>query len=153
MDKKLRFETAAIHGGYEALNHQGSLVTPLYQTSTFVFDDAERGERRFAGEENGYIYTRLGNPTVRVLEDRIAEMENGEKALAFTSGMAAVSALLIYLTKSGDHILCSEGLYGCTFGLLTMMEKKFNITHDFSPLADEETIRSMIRDNTTCIYV
>jgi len=153
LKKKHRFETAAIHGGYEALDHQSSLVPPLYQTSTFVFENAEMGEKRFAGEEPGYIYTRLGNPTVKILEERIADMENGEKALAFSSGMAAVSALLLYLTESGDHILCSEGLYGCTFGLLSMLEKKFNITHDFSPLSDENTVRNMIRENTRCIYV
>lgn len=153
MSHKTRFETALIHGGYEALDHHGSLVPPLYQTSTFVFDNAEQGAKRFAGEESGYIYTRLGNPTVKILEERVAEMENGEKALAFASGMAAVSALLFYLTKTGDHILCSEGLYGCTFGLLSMMEKKFQITHDFSPLTNEEMIRSSIQDNTRCIYI
>jgi methionine-gamma-lyase len=153
MKQKPRFETALIHGGYEAHDHQGSLVPPLYQTSTFVFDNAEQGAKRFAGEEPGYIYTRLGNPTVKILEERVCEMENGEKALAFASGMAAVSATLLYLVKAGDHILCSEGLYGCTFGLLSMMEKKFQITHDLSPLTDEAMVRSMIRENTSCIYV
>ena len=148
-----RFETALIHDGYNALEHQGSLVPPLYQTSTFVFNDPWQGERRFSGDEPGYIYTRLGNPTVKILEERVAKMENGEKALAFASGMAAVSSTLIYLTKSGDHILCSEGLYGCTFGLLSMLEKKYQITHDLSPLSDETTVRRMIKDNTSCIYI
>ncbi|MCH5988402.1 PLP-dependent transferase, partial [Salmonella enterica] len=77
-----------------------------------------QGEKRFAGEEEGFIYSRLGNPTVRALEERIATLENGEKGLAFGSGMAAVSAILFALTKANDHLWCSSGLYGCTFGLL-----------------------------------
>lgn len=153
MVRRYHIETEAIHGNYAAGEHKGSLVPPLYQTSTFVFDNAEQGERRFSGDETGYIYSRLGNPTVRALEERMAVLENGEKALAFASGMAAISALLFYLTKSGDHILCSEGVYGCTFGLLQMMADKHQITHDFSSLSDEEVVRSCIRDNTACIYV
>ncbi|MUK90679.1 methionine gamma-lyase [Ornithinibacillus sp. L9] len=147
------FETSVIHEGYDAKDMLGSLATPLFQTSTYTFTSAEQGERRFAGEEDGYIYSRLGNPTVTVLEERIAALENGERGLAFGSGMAAVSAVLIALTKAGDHILCSSGLYGCTFGLLTMMKEKYNIDHDFSAMESKEMIRSLIRPETTCIYV
>ncbi|WP_425287861.1 methionine gamma-lyase [Oceanobacillus limi] len=131
----------------------GSLATPLFQTSTYTFTSAEQGERRFAGEEEGYIYSRLGNPTVTVLEERIAALENGERGLAFGSGMAAVSAVLIALTKAGDHILCSSGLYGCTFGLLTMMKEKYNIAHDFSAMESKDALRSRIKPETACIYV
>lgn len=148
-----RFETTVIHEGYDAKDMLGSLSTPLFQTSTFTFDTAEQGERRFAGEEEGYIYSRLGNPTVAVLEERIAALEKGERGLAFGSGMAAVSAILVALTKANDHIICSSGLYGCTFGLLTMMEEKYNISHDFSNMDTEESIRNLIRPETTCIYV
>ncbi|GIO26772.1 methionine gamma-lyase [Ornithinibacillus bavariensis] len=146
-------ETSVIHEGYDSKDMLGSLSTPLFQTSTYTFATAEQGERRFAGEEDGYIYSRLGNPTVKVLEDRIAALENGERGLAFGSGMAAVSAVLIALTKANDHILCSSGLYGCTFGLLTMMKEKYNISHDFSQMETEEDIRSKIRPETACIYV
>ncbi|SHG39562.1 methionine gamma-lyase [Ornithinibacillus halophilus] len=148
-----RFETSVIHHGYDAKDMLGSLTTPLFQTSTYTFESAEQGECRFAGEEDGYIYSRLGNPTVTVLEERIAELEKGERGLAFGSGMAAVSAILIALTKANDHILCSSGLYGCTFGLLTMMKEKYNIDHDFSEMATKEEIRDLIRPETTCIYV
>src|SRR5690625_4669256 len=122
--KKKRFETSAIHDGYDAKDMLGSLTTPLFQTSTFTFDTAEQGEQRFAGEEKGYMYSRLGNPTVTALEERIAALENGERGLAFGSGMAAISAILIALTKANDHVLCSNGLYGCTFGLVKMFEEK-----------------------------
>lgn len=146
-------ETSVIHGGYDTKEMLGSLTPPLFQTSTYTFESAEQGERRFAGEEDGYIYSRLGNPTVTILEERIAALENGERGLAFSSGMAAISAVLIALTKANDHVLCSSGLYGCTFGLLTMMKEKYNITHDFSSMGTEEAIRSKIKPETVCIYV
>lgn len=152
-EKPKRFETSVIHDGYESNAFLGSLTPPLYQTSTYGFENAQQGERRFAGEESGYIYSRLNNPTVNVLEDRIASLEGGEKGLAFGSGMAAISAVLIALTKANDHILSTVGLYGCTFGLLKMMKEKYNITHDFSTMETEEEIRSLIRPETACIYV
>lgn len=154
MTKKYeRFETAVIHEGYDTKEMLGSLSVPLFQTSTYTFETAEQGERRFAGEEDGYIYSRLGNPTVKVLEDRIARLEGGEKGLAFSSGMAAVSAVLIALTKANDHVLCSVGLYGCTFGLLMMMKDKYNIDSSFSAMRTEEEVRALIRPETTCIYI
>lgn len=152
-NKQTRFETKIIHEGYEANDFLGSLTPPLFQTSTFTFENAEQGEKRFAGEQEGYIYSRLGNPTVSILEKRIAILENGEAALAFGSGMAAVSAVLISLTKAGDHVLCSEGIYGCTFGLLEMMKEKYQIEHTFSKMDSKETIIREIRPETTCIYI
>lgn len=148
-----RFETTVIHEGYDTKDMLGSLSTPIFQTSTYTFDSAEQGERRFSGEEDGYMYSRLGNPTVTALEKRIAALEGGERGLAFSSGMAAVSAVLVALTKANDHILASEGLYGCTFGLLTMMKDKYNIDHDFSAMATKDEIRELIKPNTTCIYI
>ncbi len=152
-NERMRFESAVIHEGYDTKDMLGSLTPPLFQTSTYAFDSAEQGERRFAGEEEGYIYSRLKNPTVAVLEDRIAALENGEQGLAFSSGMAAISAVLIALTKANDHILCSAGLYGCTFGLLQMMEEKYNISHDLSTMDSEEAVRTAIKPETTCIYI
>ncbi|WP_153730675.1 methionine gamma-lyase [Sporosarcina obsidiansis] len=146
-------ETAMIHEGYNSKEHQGSLSVPLYQTATYVFDSAEQGERRFAGEENGNIYSRLGNPTVGVLEERIARMEEGAAGLAFASGMAAVSAVLVHVTKANDHVLCSRGIYGCTFGLLKIMEEKYNITHDLISMRTEEEIEKAVTPETVCIYV
>src|SRR5690625_3236205 len=151
--KSAHFETNVIHAGYDSKDMLGSLTTPLFQTSTFTFDTAEQGEARFAGEEAGYMYSRLGNPTVKALEERIAALENGERGLAFASGMAAVSAILIALTKANDHILCSSGFYGCTLGLLTLMEENYNITHDFSMMKTKEEIRSQLNPETACIYV
>lgn len=148
-----RFETKIIHEGYDPEQYRGSLTPPIFQTSTFTFETAQQGERRFAGKEDGFIYTRLGNPTVKMLEDRMAALEKGEAALAFSSGMAAVSAILLALTKTGDHVLCSQGIYGCTFGLLEMMEEKYQVHHDFSTMATKEQLLNEIRPETTCIYI
>src|SRR5690625_2675854 len=152
MSKK-RFETAAIHEGYDAKEMLGSLSTPLFQTSTYEFQSAEHGEKSFLGEDDGYIYTRIGNPTVHVLEKRIAELEGAESGLAFSSGMGAISAVLIALTKANDHILCSTGLYGCTFGLLMMMKDKYNMSVDFSDFTTKEEIERLIKKETACIYI
>src|SRR5690625_2636844 len=151
--KKKRFETSVIHDGYDAKDMLGSLTTPLFQTSTFTFDTAEQGAQRFAGEEKGYMYSRLGNPTVTALEERIAALENGERGLAFGSGMAAISAVLIALTKANDHVLCTAGLYGSTFSLLRIMEVKYNISHDLIEMRTKEENRAAVKHETDCIYI
>ncbi|MBM7714518.1 methionine-gamma-lyase [Bacillus thermophilus] len=153
MKKNNNIETQVIHAGYNPLEHSGSLTPPLFQTSTFSFPTAEEGESRFAGESEGHIYSRFGNPTIAILEERMAALENGAAALAFTSGMAAVSATLFHLTKSNDHILCSDGIYGCTFGLLQLLKQKYEIDHDLINMDDEETLRKAIRAETAVIYV
>lgn len=153
MKREYHFETKVIHEGYTDQDWMGSLTPPLFQTSTFSFASAEQGERRFAGEEEGYIYSRLKNPTVSIFEEKMAALENGERGLAFASGMAAVSAVLTSLTKAKDHILCSSGLYGCTFGLLSMMREKYDISLDFSEMETEEEVRSHIQPNTALIYI
>lgn len=147
------FETRAIHEGYDTKDLLGSLSTPIFQTSTFEFQSAEHGEQSFKGETDGFIYSRIGNPTVQVLERRMAELEGAESGLAFGSGMGAISAVLIALTKANDHVLCSTGLYGCTFGLLMMMKEKYNIGVDFSDFRSKEEIRQQIKQETTCIYI
>ncbi|MFC4355897.1 methionine gamma-lyase [Chryseomicrobium palamuruense] len=149
----MKKDTRLIHEGMNPADHHDSLTVPLYQTSTFTFHSAEQGQRRFAGEEQGGIYSRLGNPTVDVLEKRMMALEGGGGALVFGSGMAAVSTILVHLTKSGDHILCSKGLYGCTFGLLSIFEQKYGIHHSLSGMTSKEEIVAAIQDNTTVIYV
>src|SRR5699024_12206339 len=95
------------------------------QTSTFEFNSAAHGANCFSGEDSGYMYSRLGNPTVHVLEERIAALEHGEQGLAFSSGMRAISAVIVALAKAGAHVLCSKDLYGCTFGLLMLMKVNY----------------------------
>ncbi|BAC15002.1 methionine gamma-lyase [Oceanobacillus iheyensis HTE831] len=151
--KYKHMETSVIHEGYDSTQMLGSLTPPIFQTSTYTFDSAEQGEARFAAEEEGYIYSRLGNPTVRILEEKIAALEGGERGLAFSSGMAAVSAILFALTKANDHIICSSGLYGCTYGLLSMMKEKYNIKTDYSNMSSEQELENQITKETVLIYV
>lgn len=150
---RFRFETELIHKGFPDFQYEGSLVPPIFQTSTFVFKDAEQGEARFSGAQNGYVYSRLGNPTVKILEEMMATIEEGEACLAFSSGMAAVSAVLVGLTRTGDHILCSQGVYGCTFGFLQMLKEKYRIDHTFSLLESREELLGNIHPETALIYI
>ncbi|AZJ22722.1 methionine gamma-lyase [Bacillus wiedmannii bv. thuringiensis] len=151
--KKKHMETALIHHGYTSEEHKGSLTPPLFQTSTFTFETAQQGEASFAGVDPSYIYSRLGNPTVKLFEERMAVLEGGEEALAFGSGMAAISATLIGFLKAGDHIICSNGLYGCTYGFLEVLEEKFMITHSFCDMGTEDDVENKIRPNTKIIFV
>ncbi|SIT85283.1 trans-sulfuration enzyme family protein [Edaphobacillus lindanitolerans] len=154
MDSKhVHRDTLMIHTGHDPHEHHDSLAMPLYQTSTYVFPDAATGAARFAGEQEGNIYSRLTNPTVRALEERITALEKGEGALAFGSGMAAVSAVLTYATRAGDHILATRGIYGCTFGLLAIMNDKYNITHDLIRMWTEEEIEAAVKPETKVIYI
>jgi methionine-gamma-lyase len=153
MSKINQFQTNAIHGKYDCNEFKGSLTPPLFQTSTYVFNSASEGERRFSGEEEGMIYSRLGNPTVQLLEDRMAVLEGGEKALAFGSGMAAVSAILLHHVQTDSHILCSKGIYGCTFGLLSWLEEKFQVSFNLTNMETKEELQASITDKTTCIFI
>lgn len=151
--KYKQIDTMLIHEGYQSKEYHGSLTPPLFQTSTYTFPTAQYGEQSFSGENNGYIYSRLGNPTVHILEERMASLEEGETALAFGSGMAAVSTTLFSLISAGDHIVCSKGIYGCTFGLLEMLESKFAVQHDFCDMATEEELLDVIQENTKVIFI
>lgn len=105
MTKTKGFGTLAIHAGNMEKETFGALATPIYQSSTFYFDSCEQGGRRFAGEESGYIYTRLGNPTTTVLEKKVAALEGAEDAVALSSGMGAVSSCLWSIAAAGKHIV------------------------------------------------
>ncbi|MBM7660520.1 methionine-gamma-lyase [Bacillus mesophilus] len=153
MGKNHKFETNAVHGNYQSKQFLGSLTPPLFQTSTFTFNTAEQGEGRFSGNEEGMIYSRLGNPTVQLLEDKMAILEGAEKGLAFGSGMAAVSSVLLHYVEQGSHVLCSKGIYGCTFGLLKWLEEKLQITFDLLDMNTIEEIEEKISDKTACIFL
>ncbi|PEL11399.1 methionine gamma-lyase [Bacillus sp. AFS017336] len=148
-----RFDTKLIHEGYKTSEYHGSLTPPLFHTSTYTFPTAQHGEQSFSGEIDDFIYSRLGNPTVQILEERMAALEEGEAALAFGSGMAAVSATMFSLISSGDHIICSKGIYGCTYGYLEMLENKFGIQHNFCEMDTEEKLSELIQDNTKVIFI
>lgn len=149
---KLKFSTRAVHAGYKK-NEYGALATPIYQTSTFIFDSAEQGGRRFALEEEGYIYTRLGNPTCTQVEDKLANLENAEAAVAMSSGMGAITSVFWAALKSGDHVVAAKTLYGCTFAYLNHGLSRFGVETTFVDASDTENIRKAMRPNTKVVYL
>lgn len=145
-------ETLCIHAGKVKGAHQGALTTPLYQTSTFVFESAEQGARRFAGEEEGYIYTRLGNPTTRELELKMAAMEKMEDAAATATGMAAVSGAVLSFLQAGDHVIVSKAIYGCSFALFSHQLPKFGIEVTFVDMTDDANLLPALKPNTKMVF-
>ena len=145
--------TRCVHAGQQPDPLTGSLTTPLYQTSTFVFNSAAQGGARFAGAECGYIYTRLGNPTTAALEAKMADLECGEGALAFGSGMAAISAAVMALVKTGDHIIYGDAIYGCTYSFMEEIMGNFGVSATAVDTSDLEKIRAAIRPNTKVLLL
>ena len=152
-NKKYHFETQSIHSGRTDNDPHGSLVSPIYQNVTFTFDTVEDGQKLFSKEESGYWYTRGNNPTTNELEQRIAILEQTEAALAFGSGMGAISAALIANLKSGDHIIATPSLYGCTFTLIHELLEKFGVTVSHVDLNDHAAVEAAITPNTKIIYM
>ncbi len=153
MTSSKHIETQAIHSGRINDEQFGSLATPLYQTSTFIFDSAQQGAKRFAGEEEGYIYSRLGNPTTRQLEMRVAAMEQMEDAAATATGMGAVSGALLANLQCGDHIISSKAIYGCSFALINHQLTRFGIEVSFVDMEDPQNIENAIKENTKVIFL
>ncbi|SET38346.1 methionine-gamma-lyase [Natronincola peptidivorans] len=149
---KMGFSTRAVHAGYQK-NEFGALATPIYQTSTFIFDSAEQGGRRFALEEGGYIYSRLGNPTNTQVEEKLANLENAEAAVSTASGIGAITSVLWTAVQAGDHILAAKTLYGCTFAFLSHGLTKFGVEVTFVDTTDPENVRKAMRENTKVVYL
>ena len=147
------FGTKAIHGGKMKDTQYGALTMPIYQTSTFEFDCCEQGGRRFAGEEKGYIYTRLGNPSISAVENKVALLEGGEACAAASSGVGAVSVCLWSIAGAGKHILADETLYGCTFALLNHGMTRYGVEVTFVDTSDLEQVKANLKENTVCVYL
>lgn len=148
-----KFATQAIHGGHKKDPVSGALTTPIFQTSTFVFDSAEQGGRRFALEEDGFIYSRLGNPTNMQLEEKIALLEKGEACLSTASGMGAITSALWTALKAGDHIVASKTLYGCTYALLNHGISRYGVEVTFVDASNLDEVRSAMKENTKVVYL
>lgn len=153
MNSNVGLGTKAIHAGNVKDTQYGALTTPIYQTSTFVFDSCEQGGRRFAGEEAGYIYTRLGNPTVSVLENKVAALEGGEACVAAASGMGAISSALWTIAGAGKHIVADGTLYGCTFALLSHGMTRYGVEVSFVDTSDLDAVKAALKENTCAVYL
>lgn len=150
--KNQKFATKTIHGGYKK-DSSGALTTPIYQTSTFVFDNAEQGGRRFALEEGGYIYTRLGNPTNTQLEEKVALLEGAEACVSTASGIGAITSALWTALKAGDHVVASKTLYGCTYAMFNHGISRYGVEITFVDAANLDEVKAAMRENTKVVYL
>jgi len=148
----LSLETLAVHAGVEKREFLPA-VPPIYQTSTFGFASAEQGAALFAGEGRGYIYSRMGNPTVEALEKAVTALEGGRAALACGSGMAAIHTTISALLKQGDHMVCSEAVYGPTCTLLGSIMSRFGISCSMVDTGDVRAVEQAMKPNTKVVYV
>ncbi|MCE8556786.1 methionine gamma-lyase [Ruegeria pomeroyi] len=146
------FASRAIHHAYDPLDHEGALTPPLHLTSTFAFETAEAGGEMFAGERQGHIYSRISNPTLDLLEQRIATLEGAEAGLALSSGMGAITAVLWTLLSPGDEVIVDKTLYGCTFSYMRHGLAKWGVTITHVDLTDPENLRTAISDKTRVVY-
>ncbi len=148
-----RRDTQVAHAGTNPDKTYGSVAPPIYQTSTFKFDSAEEGAKRFAGEEPGYIYTRLGNPTTTALQEAVAILEKGTDALATSSGMAAVSTIYMTFLEVGAHFICSEAVYGPSRVVMEKEFSRFGVEFNFVDTSDIENVKMVIKPNTKLIFI
>ena len=145
--------TNVIHAGQAPDPVTGAVSVPIYQSSTFAFTSAEQGAARFAGEESGYIYTRLGNPTTKALEDAVAILENGYGGLATASGMAAVTTVYTTVLEKDAHVIATAAVYGASRTVLESEFSRFGVAADFVDASDLEAIRERLTPRTKLLYI
>lgn len=146
------FSTRAIHHGYDPYEGVGALNPPVYLSSTYAFPTVEDGSARFAGEQAGFVYSRVGNPTTCLLEQRIADLEGGEAGLVTASGMGATTSLLWTLLSPGDEVIADKTLYGCTFGFLNHGLAKFGVKITHLDLTEPGNLEAAISAQTKVVF-
>jgi methionine-gamma-lyase len=150
--KNSGFNTKLIHAG--AFNDpMGSATVPIYQTSTFKFKNAQHGADCFSGKSDGFIYTRIGNPTIKALEDNIAALENGFGGIATSSGMGAVTAIYFALLGQGSHMVSTASVYGPSRGVMEQDFSRFGVESDYVNTSDIANIKAAIKPNTKVLYI
>src|SRR5512147_3207243 len=151
-DRKFGIETLCLHAGQIPDPATGARAAPIYQTTSFVFDSAEHAASLFNLQTFGNVYSRISNPTVAALEERIAALEGGRAALAAATGMAAQSVALLTLCRTGDHVVASRTLYGGTYSQLAVTFAQLGIEASFVDIGDPENARRALRPNTKAVY-
>ncbi|MCK5824133.1 MAG: O-acetylhomoserine aminocarboxypropyltransferase/cysteine synthase [Ichthyobacteriaceae bacterium] len=149
----LKDNTKALHSGHDVTKTSGCRAVPIYQTSSYVFDSAEHAGNLFALKEEGFIYTRLNNPTNDILEKRLAALDGGIGAAVFATGTSAISSTLLTLLKAGDHIVASSQLYGGTVTLMNVLLPRFGITTTFVDILNTDEVEAAIKENTKAVYL
>ena len=148
-----KFSTNALHAGHDVTQTSGTRAVPIYQTTSYVFNNSDHAANLFSLKELGFIYTRLNNPTNQILQERLATLEGGTGAVVFASGSAAIATGLLTLLKSGDHIVASSSLYGGTFNLLNVTLPRLGITTTFVDASDPDSFAEATQENTRAFFV
>jgi len=148
-----KFSTNALHAGHDVTQTGGTRAVPIYQTTSYVFNDSDHAANLFSLKELGFIYTRLNNPTNQILQERLAALEGGIGAVVFASGTAAISTGLLTLLKAGDHIVASSSLYGGTYNLLSVTLPRLGITTTFVDASDPDGFGEAVQENTRAFFV
>jgi methionine-gamma-lyase len=149
---KMGFNSKLIHAGADK-DKFGSATVPIYQTSTFAFDTADEGAKCFAGESNGFIYTRIGNPTIQALEKQVAILEGGYGGIATASGMGAVTTIYFGLLKQGDHMISTDAVYGPSRGVMENYFSKYGVESSYVSTSNIDNIRKAIKPNTKVLFI
>ena len=148
-----KLATNALHAGHDVKATGGTRAVPIYQTTSYVFNNSDHAANLFSLQELGFIYTRLNNPTNQILQERLAAVEGGIGAVVFASGTAAISTGLLTLLKAGDHIVASSSLYGGTYNLLSVTLPRLGITTTFVDASNPENFAAAVQDNTRAFFV
>lgn len=148
-----KLATNALHAGHDVKANGGTRAVPIYQTTSYVFNNSDHAANLFSLQELGFIYTRLNNPTNQILQDRLAAVEGGIGAVVFASGTAAIATGLMTLLKAGDHIVASSSLYGGTYNLLSVTLPRFGITTTFVDASNPDNFKDAVQDNTRAFFV
>jgi O-acetylhomoserine (thiol)-lyase len=148
-----KLATNALHAGHDVKANGGTRAVPIYQTTSYVFNNADHAANLFSLKELGFIYTRLNNPTNQILQDRLAAIEGGIGAVVFASGTGAIATGLLTLLKAGDHIVASSSLYGGTYNLLSVTLPRLGITTTFVDASNPDNFAAAVQDNTRAFFV
>lgn len=149
----LKLATNALHAGHDVTASAGTRAVPIYQTTSYVFNNSDHAANLFSLKELGFIYTRLNNPTNQILQERLAAVEGGIGAVVFASGTAAITTGLLTLLKAGDHIVASSSLYGGTYNLLKVTLPRLGITTTFVDADNPDNFAAAVQDNTRAFFV
>ncbi|AKB74564.1 Methionine gamma-lyase [Methanosarcina lacustris Z-7289] len=155
MERELKFATKCVHAGEKPDPVFGAHTTPIFQTSTFIFENVEQGAARFAGEEAGYVYARIppNTPTHAVLAEKVAALEGGEVGQTFASGMAAITAVVLTTLKQGDHLISTDVVYGCTYSLFSEVLPGLGIDVSFVDTSDIANVRAAFKPETKMVFL
>ncbi len=148
-----KLPTRVIHEGQHPCPMTGAVAPPIFQTSTFAFESAAQGAARFAGKEDGYIYTRMGNPTTTMLEQNIAALEGGFGGMGTASGMAAVCTNIFTFLSAGDHMIATESLYGPSRVVVEKEFSRFGVEYDFVDTSNPENVEAVVKPNTKLLFI